>query len=282
MPTRFGPDNMLELFDAAGNKASVALQNGILAVSTPAGAAFAALGGASGDEGDMFKQRAQAFLPPGFSTLFHDFYGATYDILVASAVTSTVSAVAGRNGAAKKRVVTSGAGGFYADQFVNAAPSTTLATIVADLCTDYYYVGSGSIINVAPTGNAEIGLCGLYNIVTPIAATDAASGQYVSLGVSLAVSATKLVVRRWDGAALLTYVTAIPIEVGVYRRWELCNDGMGTIWLLRDGVIMDSITDLNFMTFISHINAGLSVYQRANGGTTDWTWDWIGSAAGRT
>jgi hypothetical protein len=237
---------------------------------------------ASGEEKDMFKARAQAFLPPGFGVNFTDLFGAQYDLLNTTAATSSqTQLLTGRVNAGKAQMLASGAAGLYANTIVSQVPASS-GQMVSDLGLDAWYIGSASVINAAPTGNAELGFAGLLNAAAAFGSTDVGSTQYIAIGVSLPISATNYVVRHWDGTTTRSFVTSIPFELNILRRIEMCNDGMGSIWVLRDGVITDQITDLNFLTFIPHNIGSIFNYVRAQGGTASLYWDWFGACVSRT
>lgn len=240
-------------------------------------------GGASGEETAMFQNRAQAILPQGFGTAWQDEFYSNSSLFSGGANQTVSHLTSGRCGGGKKTIqlpVT--AGSFYFETVGNAINNAPL-TMTSSISLDPWYVGSLAYV-VSTTGNAEIGFCGWYNFVAgAFAATDAASSQYLSFGIDIATSATNLVVRSYQGGGVLqTKVTAAPIEVGVMRRYEMSNDGAGTIYLLVDGVIKDTITDLNFLTFMYNGAADFLQYSRSNAGTVSYVYDWWACTFSRT
>lgn len=233
----------------------------------------------SGDAKDMFKARAQAFLPPGFHTQWIDFYGApTDDVTSGFAPTAAqVNVSTGRCGGQKTRLTTSGATGFhYEAGAIQSIGGGAVAICVGNVVYDPWYTETCVVVN-AITGSGELGLCGLTNSLFGFGNLDSTSGQYLMLSIRLALSATNLVVvSNQGGGVIATTVTTIPIELATQRIYSLASDGAGTVYTYRDGVLFDKIPMPPNQPATT--NGALARYERANGGTTDITLDYYASA----
>jgi hypothetical protein len=227
----------------------------------------------SGEAKAMFRDRAQALMPPGFHTQWLDFYGPSNDDFTSGfAATSAIATInTGRCGGSKVRVTSSGATGFHFQGGPQSAVSGVQAVCAANVVYDPWFIESCVTVN-AITGNGELGLCGLVNTLVGMTNLDGTSGQYIMLAIRLAISSSFLVVGNNIGFV----PTTIPIEFLSQRIYSLGNDGAGSIYTYRDGVPFDKLP--MFPNQPATTNGGLVRYERSNGGTTDVTVDYFAGA----
>jgi len=232
----------------------------------------------SGDEYDMFKARAQAIMPGRFGSRFQDFIGGSLERFVGGAGQTISQLTTGPCGGGNETIaLAAGAANFEYETFSNPFNNTPV-TLFSSISLSPWYVGTKATI-VSIGGASEIGLCGLYNSAFAFGATDGAGGQYLSLGIDLATSSTNLVIRNYQGGGIMVpRITALPIELGIERTWELGNNGSGKLSMLRDGVVMDTYNDLTFLTFMYSGSASFLRYTRSNTtGTPNMSYDWYGA-----
>lgn len=240
---------------------------------------------ASGDKLDMCKARAQAIMPPEFSSWFNDYLAAPTDYTDSAYASSSQqlygmpSIGQGISGGSKNRFRESTAAGFHWQTL------GTHASQVAILCQNQtwnpWYIEAGVMFLAAQTGTtSEVGIVGMYVPESPMAITDGAGGAYVSLGVFGSVSLTTLTLRVWDGAVLTLTATTIPVEVSpnVFRRFALANDGLGSLLIIRDGVVMQTAS---VFPNSSYLPGAPFFYGRSGNGATDIVRDYM-YAAGAT
>ena len=273
--TVVGPNGPIEFKD--NNSSSFMQPNGSGAVVLVDATGKPVAGvGSSGDKWDMFKARAQAFMNGEFTTQMIDKWGANTDVATSGFGGSPASVLAqvtsGRAGGAKMNMSAAAGTGWH---FESGATQGTggNAIMVADQIWDPWYVETGFTLKAA-TSNAEVGV-GLYSLSSPFTPAGDGTSVYMSLGISLNVSTSFLVVRAYSGTALVTQVTTIPIEFFTYRRYFLAHDGMSTVYWGRDGVVFGSRTMFDQQPSTTGV---VFTYERANGGTFSVDYDYYAGA----
>lgn len=262
-----GPRNVSRIGAAADGTLMKSIKGGFIDPLLPA----------SNDAKDGFRMRAQAFLPPGFHTIWRDYDGAPTDVVASSfAATSAIAQMTtGRCGGTKMRFTESGAGGFHYE-----APNTSqlnggIGTVAANQAWDPWVLENRLKID-ALTGNEEITIVGLTN-QSGYGATDAGSPSHTSLVASGAISATNLVVKFWVSPTLTTVVTPFTFDLGVFHTYTFVNTGLGNLWVIRDGVAATAFTTPviplgpNLIGCLFHAGS-------ARGGTGDRTVDYFAGA----
>lgn len=271
------PGGPIEFKDNNGSTFMQPGGNGAIVLTDSQGRGIGGVG-SSGDAKDMFKARAQAFMPPGFHTQWIDFYGAPSDDFTSgfAATSAQVPVSTGRCGGQKSRLTSSGATGFHFEGGPIQANGGNQSVLTANVVYDPWFTETCVVVN-AITGNGELGLCGVTNSLFGFGNLDSTSGQYLMLSIRLALSATNLViVSNQGGGVIATAVSKIPIELATQRIYSLANDGAGTVYTYRDGVLADTIP--MFPNQPATTNGALGRYERSNGGTTDITVDYYAGA----
>lgn len=272
-----GPGNPLVLRDNSGDTL-IARVAGAAASSTDGGNTWAPLGGVSGDKFDMFKARAQSVINGEFTSQFIDYLGALSDTMTSGfAATSAVAQVlVNRSGGSKMRYTSSGATGFHFEAGnTQSNGAAAAAQMVGNVLWDPWYIESGLELK-AITGNGELGFCGLVNQASGFTNSDGTTGNYMMLGITGSASLAFLTLRANQLGVTLNTVLTVPIEFNTYRRYGLGNDGNGTLYVVRDGVVMQT---LGLLTGQPKDVGDLVRYERSNGGTTDVIVDYYAAAS---
>jgi len=205
---------------------------------------------------ERFRVIASSFLGSDFGDWREDFIGAgNFD----STANNTALSLAIANPGGGKYQFTVGAGTGWEYHAANGYP------LCGDVAADPWMLAwKGCITTMSST--FEMAMMGWVKWqATPhywlIGGADGAS-QYMYVGVLGSTSQTTIVVTIWDGTTQRVQDTLIPITVGIDQEVILVHDGMSTMYLIVNGVVSWSSSD---MRNIGPGTAGIPMFCGRNG-----------------